>query len=78
MRPGEPSSGGAAGSLAKDFLTGCGTLVGLGLILFVVVPVVVAVAEESLRTALPVALYGLVIVGALGLAILLIAGFGPA
>jgi len=55
----EPTTGEGKGSLTRDFLTGCGTLVGVGLIVVMLVPIVLVVAEASLHAAAPLAVFGL-------------------
>jgi hypothetical protein len=42
--------------LAKDFLTGCATLLTVALIVFVVLPAILIVAEVSVHVAAPLAI----------------------
>jgi hypothetical protein len=48
-------------SLIEDFFTGCGTLLALGLVVFVVVPFFLFVVKASLAIAIPVAVLALVV-----------------
>ena len=59
VAPRDPDGGGA--SLARDFFTGCGTLVVLGLVVFVVIPLVLFVVKASFAIAVPVAVIAIVI-----------------
>ncbi len=55
------NASGSGASLAQDFFTGCGTLVALGLVVFVVVPLVLFVVKASLAIAVPIAILGVVL-----------------
>lgn len=61
----EPSAprpaNGTGASLAQDFFTGCGTLVVLGLVVFVVIPLVLFVVKASFAIAIPVATVAIVL-----------------
>ena len=51
-----PSEGRGEVSLSRDFLTGCGTLVAAALIIFVLLPTILMVAEVSIHVAVPLAI----------------------
>ena len=56
-----PTPNGSGASLAQDFFTGCGTLVVLGLVVFVAVPLLLFVVKASFAIAIPVATVAIVL-----------------
>lgn len=62
-------TGGSTGKkFGKDFLTGCGSLILLGIILFVVIPILLFILKISVFLTL--------IIGIFAIAIVLIASWG--
>lgn len=62
LEPTTPAtSTGAGATLAQDFFTGCGTLVVLGLVVFVVIPLVLFVVKASFAIAIPVATVAIIL-----------------
>jgi hypothetical protein len=57
-----PTAGPAPRQFGKDFLTGCLALIIIGLVAFVVVPILVVVLKLSLLIAIPIGLVVLLVI----------------